>query len=228
MMKITYYGHSCTLVEGNGKSVIIDPFLSGNPHSGIRPEDVRVDAVILTHGHSDHFGDCIEIAKNNDCPIVAVFELALYCGKQGVQTVEMNIGGSYDFGEFKVKYTQAFHSSSISVGDSWIYAGQPAGVLLTMGDTTFFHAGDTALFGDMKLIGEMNTIDCAALPIGDSFTMGPEDALLAAQWLRTKKVIPVHYNTFPAIEQDAGHFCGRLKEMGVDGCPLQAGESIEI
>lgn len=227
-MKITYYGHSCMLVEENGVSVMIDPFLLGNPESGLAPKDVQVDAVILTHGHADHFGDCIEIARQNDCPIIAVYELAVYCAAQGVKSEGMNIGGGRQFDGFKVKFTQAFHSSSISVGDTWIYAGQPGGILLTMGDKTFYHAGDTSLFGDMRLIGEMNSIDCAALPIGDSLTMGPEDALLAAQWVRTKKVIPVHYNTFPEIEQDAGAFCDRLRQTGVEGYPLKPGESIEI
>lgn len=227
-MKITYYGHSCLLVEDNGVSVIIDPFLSGNASSGITPEDIRVDAVILTHAHDDHFGDTISIAKRNDCPVIAVFELANYCSSQGVKSEAVNIGGSREFNGFKVKYTQAFHSSSISAGDSWIYAGQPAGVLLTMGGKTLYHAGDTSLFGDMRLIGEMNSIDCAALPIGDSFTMGPDDALLAAQWIRTKKVIPVHYDTFPVIKQDPAAFCERLSRTGVEGYPLKPGESIEL
>ncbi|MCJ8014393.1 metal-dependent hydrolase [Paenibacillus sp. KQZ6P-2] len=227
-MKITYYGHSCVLAEAGGRSVIIDPFLTGNPASGISPKDIHVDAVLLTHGHSDHFGDCIEIAKANDCPIIAVFELAEYCRSQGVQAFGMNIGGGHSFDGFKVKYTLAFHSSSVQVGDSWIYAGEPGGILLTMGNKTFFHAGDTGLFGDMRLIGEMNKIDAAALPIGDAFTMGPDDALLAAKWLRAEKVLPIHYNTFPAIQQDGSLFCERLSQEGMKGYPLKSGESFEI
>lgn len=227
-MNITYYGHSSILVEEGGVRVIIDPLLSGNPGSGIEPKDVKVDAVVLTHGHSDHFGDCIEIAKQNDCPIIAVYELAVYCGSLGAKSHGMNIGGSAQFDGFKVKFTPAFHSSSISVGDIWIYAGQPGGVILTMGGKTFYHAGDTSLFGDMRLIGEMNRIDAAALPIGDLLTMGPQDALLAAQWIRAKHVIPVHYDTFPGIKQDAGAFCDELAKTGIQGHPLKAGETLEI
>ena len=227
-MKLTYYGHSALLAETDAVKVIIDPFLSGNPGSGISPDDLLVDAVLLTHGHSDHFGDALEIARNNNCPIFAVYELAEYCRMKGAQVKHMNTGGSCTYKGITVKYTQAFHSSSITEGDTWIYAGQPAGILLTLGGKTLFHAGDTALFGDMRLIGERNAIDIAALPIGDMLTMGPDDALLAARWLRADKVIPLHYNTFPDMAQDGVEFCDRLRQEGIQGYPLQAGESVEI
>lgn len=227
-MKITYYGHSALLVETEEVKVIIDPFLSGNPNSGISPDELSVDAVLLTHGHSDHFGDALEIAAKNDCPIFAVYELAEYCRIKGAEVKHMNTGGSHSYKGITVKYTQAFHSSSITEGDTWIYAGQPAGILLTIRGKTLFHAGDTALFGDMRLIGERNAIDIAALPIGDMLTMGPDDALLAARWLRADKVVPLHYNTFPAIAQDGAEFCDRLRQEGIQGYPLQAGESVEI
>lgn len=227
-MKITYYGHSCLYVESGGKKVIIDPFLSGNPASGVSPKDIQVDAVLLTHAHDDHFGDSIEIAKQNDCPIVAVFELAMHCIRLGAQAHAMNIGGAYSFDGFRVKFTQAFHGSSLRQGDQYLYAGQPAGILLTMGDTTIYHAGDTSLFGDMKLIGEMNPIALAALPIGDNYTMGPDDAAVAAQWLKTKRVIPLHYNTFPAIRQDAGKFASQLGEHGIECHSLSSKDSITI
>lgn len=227
-MKITYCGHSALLVETGEVKVIIDPFLSGNPNSGISPADISVDAVLLTHGHSDHLGDAVQIAKQNDCPIFAVFELAEYCRMKGAKVKHMNIGGSYSNDGMTVKFTQAFHSSSIQEGDFWIYAGQPAGILLTLEGKTIFHAGDTALFSDLRLIGERNSIALAALPIGDMLTMGPDDALLAARWLRANKVIPLHYNTFPEIAQDGADFCDRLRQEGVEGFALKAGESIEL
>lgn len=227
-MKITYYGHSALLVETDKVKVIIDPFLSGNPNSGISPDDIAVNAVLLTHGHSDHFGDSLQIAKKNNCPIFAVYELAEYCRSKGAEVKHMNIGGSHTYKGFTVKYTQAFHSSSITEGDKWIYAGLAAGILLTVEGKTLFHAGDTALFGDLRLIGERNAIDLAALPIGDMLTMGPDDALLAARWLRADKVIPLHYSTFPAIAQDGAEFCNRLRQEGIQGFPLRAGESVSI
>ena len=227
-MKITYYGHSCLLVEGGGKRVIIDPFLSGNPASRMNPSDVKADAVILSHAHDDHFGDCIEIAAANQCPIIAAFELAMYCKQKGAEVHAMNIGGAWQFDGFRVKLTLAFHGSSLNEGDRYLYAGQPAGILLTMDGRTLYHAGDTALFGDMKLIGEMNRIDVAALPIGDNYTMGSDDAAIAAQWVRTKRVIPIHYDTFPVIRQDTGYFASLLQKAGIACHPLKIGESIEV
>lgn len=205
-MEITFYGHSTLYVEKEGTKVIIDPFLSGNEQCDVDPKSIKVDAVILTHGHDDHLGDAVEIAKQNNAPIIAVFELAMLLQQRGAEVHPMNIGGSFNFDGFTVKYTHAFHGSSLSEGDQFLYAGMPAGVLLSMGGKTLFHAGDTGLFGDLKLIGSMHDIDIAALPIGDNFTMGPEEAAIAAEWLKVKQVIPVHYNTFPLIKQDPKHF----------------------
>lgn len=229
-MKVTYHGHACFTVEAEGKKVIIDPFLNGNPKADIKPEDVRVDAVLLTHGHGDHVGDAVQIARANDCPIIANFELATYfANKENVKAHPMHIGGAHPFDFGRVKLTLAFHGSGIEVGPGeFVYGGQPAGLLLTMGGKTFYHAGDTALFGDMKLIGELNKIDIAALPIGDNFTMGPDDGLLAASWIKAGLTVPIHFDTFPLIAQDAGAWVERLQEYGLTGQVMESGQSVNV
>lgn len=228
-MKVTFHGQSCFLVEAGGKTVIIDPFLNGNPNAKIKPEDVKVDAVLITHGHGDHVGDAVQIAKQNDCPIIANFELSLYLSKQGAKIHPMHIGGAHEFDFGRVKLTLAFHGSGIELPNGeFAYGGQPAGLLLTMDGKTMYHAGDTGLFGDMKLIGELNKIDVACLPIGDNFTMGPDDALLAATWIKAGVTIPMHYNTFPLIAQDADKWVARLSEFDLRGAVLNGGESLDV
>ena len=227
-MKISYHGHSVVKIETGEKTIIIDPFISGNGSTDLKAEDLRVDVILLTHGHNDHVGDTVELAKRNHAVVVAPFELATYLGWQGVNVHPMHIGGAYEFDFGKIKLTQAFHGSSYTVEETKeiIYTGMPAGILFTAEGKTIYHAGDTALFSDMKVIGERNTIDLAFLPIGDNFTMGPEDAALAAEWLKAKQVVPIHYNTFPVIEQDPERFVASLQpDVGV---VLAVGGIIEL
>lgn len=227
-MKITFHGQACFIFEHADHRIIIDPFLSGNPNAVITPDDVKVSHVLLTHGHGDHVLDAEAIARANDATIIAPNELAMYYGSKGLKVDPLGIGGKRDFSFGRVKVTLAFHGSGLETENGLIYVGPPVGYLITIGGKTIYHAGDTGLFGDMKLIGELNQIDLALLPIGDGFTMGPEDALLASDWVRAKKVIPMHYNTFPLIAQDGAKFVADLKMRGIDGLELKIGESTEI
>lgn len=228
-MKIRYLGHSCLLIESGERSVIIDPFLSGNSNAHVSARDVRVDAVLITHGHMDHIGDSIEIAKRNSCKIVVIDELGKHLAKMDadVQIHPLSIGGAYQFDWGKVKLTQAFHGISVELGDELGYS-MPTGILLTMNEKTLYHAGDTGLFGDMKLIGDINKIDFAALPIGGNFTMDIEDSIIAAKMLNAKKYMPIHYNTFDIIQQDDQEWYRNMSENNLPAVILESGQSISI
>ncbi|CDQ18294.1 L-ascorbate metabolism protein UlaG, beta-lactamase superfamily [Halobacillus karajensis] len=226
-MKVSYHGHAVVKVEANGKTILIDPFISENGNTDLDADEVKADVILLTHGHNDHVGDTFEIAKRNDTQVVAPFELAEYLGNKGLNAHPMHIGGGHEFDFGYVKFTQAFHGSSYTEEDGTIiYTGMPAGILLTIDGKTIYHAGDTGLFSDMKLIGERNDIDLAFLPIGDNFTMGPSDALVAAEWIQAKQVVPVHYNTFDLINQDGDAFAEEVKPG--TGKALKPGESLEL
>ena len=229
-MKITYHGQSTIEIQTNGKSLIIDPFISGNPSATTKVENIQSNAVLLTHAHMDHILDAVPIAKANNAPIVANPELAAYMSWKGAETIGMNIGGTLDLGFAKAKMTHAFHSSGIidEENKNILYGGMPAGFIIEAEGKTIHHAGDTGLFSDMKLIGDRYNIDVAFVPIGDHFTMGPEDALQAAEWYQAKLVIPIHYNTFPVIKQDANEFINKVEQLGLKGKALQIGETIEI
>jgi len=229
-MKITYHGQSTIEIQTNGKSLIIDPFISGNPSATTKVENIQSNAVLLTHAHMDHILDAVPIAKANNAPIVANPELAAYMSWKGAETIGMNIGGTLDLGFAKAKMTHAFHSSGIidEENKNILYGGMPAGFIIEAEGKTIHHAGDTGIFSDMKLIGDRYNLDVAFVPIGDHFTMGPEDALQAAEWYQAKLVIPIHYNTFPVIKQDANEFINKLEQLGLKGKALQIGETIEI
>jgi len=226
-MKISYHGHSVVKIQTKQHTIIIDPFITGNELTDLVADEVKVDAILLTHGHDDHVGDTVALAKKNDALVVAPFELANYLGAKGVKVHAMGIGGEYDFEFGRVKLTQAFHSSSTTREDGTsIYLGMPTGIIFTAEDVTIYHAGDTGLFGDMKLIGERNDIDIAFLPIGSNFTMGPEDAAYAAELIKPKIVVPIHFNTFPPIKQDPQHFKNLVK--GVQVQVLSPGEYVQL
>ncbi|RMG67402.1 MAG: metal-dependent hydrolase [Calditrichaeota bacterium] len=224
MPRLTYLSHAGFIVEGGGSRIVFDPFLTGNPLAKAKPGDIQADYIILTHGHGDHLGDTLDIAKANNATVIAVFELANYCAARGANVHPMHIGGAYNFPFGRVKFTIAHHGSSAPDGT---YTGNPAGVLLTMDGKTLYHAGDTALFLDMKLIGEMNNIDLALLPIGDNFTMGIDDAVKAVEFLRPQLSIPIHYKTFDVIDVDPNEFVEKVSRTGFKARVMEVGETLE-
>lgn len=225
MLKITYYGHSVFLLDDGKTKLIIDPFIEGNPLSPIKEKDVNVNYIVVTHGHGDHLGDAVAISKRCDAPIIAVNELANYVASKGAKAHNMHIGGGFNFPFGRVKFTIAHHGSSSGEGT---YTGEPSGVLVTMSGKTVYHTGDTGLFSDMKLIGEMNPVDILLLPIGDNFTMGIDDAVKAVELVNPKFVVPMHYNTFPVIEADPNVFIAKVKANGFNGKVFNFGETVEF
>ncbi|WP_025783772.1 metal-dependent hydrolase [Sporosarcina sp. D27] len=226
-MEISYHGHSIVKIKTNNKVILIDPYITGNDLTDLVVANEKPDVILLTHGHNDHVGDTIEIAKASGALVVAPNELAVWLGWQGLETHGMNIGGACEFDFGTVKFTKAFHSSSYTTDDQQlIYMGMPAGILFMAEGKTIYHAGDTSLFGDMELIGKRHAIDIAFLPIGDNFTMGPEDAAYAVELLSPKLTVPVHYNTFPPIVQDPEDFKKLVKDYEV--LVMEAGDVTRI
>lgn len=227
-MKITYEGHSCFYLEGS-KKILIDPFFSANPLAVKTSREFSPDLILVTHGHDDHSGDAAEIAARTGAPIAAPVELARYLSRPGVRTMGFNQGGMLEYDNIRVKMTPAYHSSSITTEAGTFYAGLAAGYIIHMDGLALYHAGDTGLFGDMEKVIARQILDVAFLPIGDYFTMGPGDALTATHWLKAKTVIPMHYNTFPIIRQDAEAFAFTVKDRTESDCRvLKPGESWEV
>lgn len=225
-MKLKYFSHSAfQLTTADGKKILIDPFLDGNPTSPVKSSDVDADYIILTHAHGDHLGDAFSIADRCKPTFICVNELAEYCKSKGYNAHNMHIGGGYNFDFGRVKFTIAHHGS---LTPDNFYGGEPAGVLVTADGKTVYHTGDTGLFYDMKLIGEMNPVDYMLLPIGDNFTMGITDAVKAAELVNPKRAIPMHYNTFPVIEADPNEFKKKIEEKGIDSQVLEFGEEFEL
>jgi L-ascorbate metabolism protein UlaG (beta-lactamase superfamily) len=222
----TWYGHAAARLETDGQKVIVDPFLNGNPAATISPEAVEADFILLSHGHGDHLGDTVAIAKRTGATVITVNEIAVWLGKQDVEAHGQHIGGGFNYPFGYVKLTLALHGSELPDGSS---GGNPCGFLLTTKDgKKIYLAQDTGLFGDMKLIGEEG-IDLAVLPIGDNYTMGPDDALRAVKLIQPKVVIPIHYNTWELIAQEPNAWAERVrKETSTQVVVLKPGESYSV
>jgi L-ascorbate metabolism protein UlaG (beta-lactamase superfamily) len=226
VIELTYHSHACFSIDVGGTKLLIDPFLSGNEYADVTAGEVEADYILVSHGHGDHVGDTVAIAKRTGAMTISNFEIQSWLLAQGVESAHpLHIGGGYDFPFGRVKLTIAHHGSGLPDGS---YGGNPAGFLLTLDAIKIYHACDTGLFYDMKLIGEEG-LDVAILPIGDNFTMGPDDALRAVKLLEPKVVIPIHYDTFDVIKQDPYAFAERVEaETSAKCVVLKPGESYRV
>lgn len=218
-MSVTYLGHSCVEIETKGKKILIDPFLIGFPEYDIN----GVTDIFVTHGHADHLGSAIEISKHTGAKITAIFELANYCASKGANVNGINLGGWINYEWGKAIAVPAFHSSSTPEG---IYAGCPCGFIFAIEGKAIYHAGDTCLNSEMKVIGELYEPELAILPIGGHYTMDIEQAVVASTWLKSSLVMPIHYNTFEAINIDISSFERQIREKGKMPVILKIGETL--
>jgi len=225
--QITWYGHATLGVNTSGYKLIIDPFFSGNPVSPIKADQVQADYLLITHGHGDHVGDSVTIATRTNAEVISNAEIVNWLGRQGVKkTHGQHLGGGFQYPFGYLKLTLALHGSALPDGSN---GGNPAGFLLTTNDQKkIYIAGDTGLFGDMKLIGEEG-IDLAVIPIGDNYTMGPVDALRAVKLLQPKHVIPIHFNTWDLIAQDGQSWANKVeKEVNCQVHVLKPGNTFKL
>jgi L-ascorbate metabolism protein UlaG (beta-lactamase superfamily) len=225
-VKLTWYGHACFLIETGGAKLLTDPFLTGNPQAAIDAGKVQAGTILVSHGHGDHIGDTVAIAKRTGAQVITNYEIANWLSGQGIQNVHpQHIGGGFDYPWGRVKLTIAHHGSGLPDGS---YGGNPVGFLFYLDGRKIYHACDTGLFYDMKLIGEEG-IDLAILPIGDNFTMGPDDALRAVKLIEPAQVVPIHYDTFDLIKQDPRAWAARVKsETSAEPVVLKPGETLTL
>jgi L-ascorbate metabolism protein UlaG (beta-lactamase superfamily) len=222
-MEVRFLGHACfTLSDGGDTTVLIDPFLTGNPKAAIAAEDVAATTILLTHGHGDHLGDTVEIAKRTGATVVAITEIAGELGEEGLDVRDTNLGGTEKFDWGTVKLVPALHTSTTPKGT----VSAPAGLVVNFQDTVVYHLGDTALFSDLQLVGKRAPIDIALMCIGGHYTMDRTDAVQAASLVGAKTVIPCHYNTFPLVETDADAFKSDVESAtGSNVVILEPGET---
>ena len=226
-MKISFYGHNCLGIQIGDTQLLIDPFISGNPLIGdqVDKDQLEADYILLTHAHQDHVLDAEDIGKRTGAAVVSNYEIAMYYQEKGLTVHPMNHGGSWNFDFGRVKYVNAVHSSCFPDGSN---GGQPGGFVIEGEHKNIYIAGDTALTMDMKLIPMSTKLDLAILPIGDNFTMGVEDAILASNFVDCDKILGVHYDTFGYIEIDHDEAKRKFFEAGKDLMLLDIGESIEL
>jgi L-ascorbate metabolism protein UlaG (beta-lactamase superfamily) len=221
-MEVRFLGHACFELSDGDTTVLIDPFLTGNPKAAIAAEDAAATTILLTHGHADHYGDTVAIAKRTGAPAVAITEIADELGEEGVDARDSNLGGTEKFDWGTVKLVPAWHTSTTPKGT----VSTPAGLLIQFEDTVIYHLGDTALFSDLQLVGKRTPVDIALMCIGGHYTMDSTDAVDAASLIGAKTVIPCHYNTFPLIETDAQAFKSDVESAnGSNVVILEPGES---
>jgi L-ascorbate metabolism protein UlaG (beta-lactamase superfamily) len=225
-MQIRFLGHAAFALEHDGKTILVDPFLSGNPKAAATADEVAADAIFLTHGHGDHLGDTVAIAKRTGATVVAIVELAGELTEAGLENVmDPNIGGTVDLGWASVRLTPAWHTSTTPGGT----VNTPAGLVIEFGDKRVYFAGDTALFSDLALPAKRGHIDLAVIPIGGHYTMDRFDAVVAADLIKADQIIPCHYDTFPPIETDAQAFKSDVQNAGhAEVIVLDPGETHEL
>ncbi|MBW6463891.1 MAG: metal-dependent hydrolase [Firmicutes bacterium] len=214
MPDITFFGHAgFRMREGGKETLLFDPFITNNPLAPIKLGQINADYILISHGHFDHLGDAYEIAKKCDATIISTAEIAGQAGEKGLNSHAQHLGGRHKFPFGSVKLTLAFHGAGIP-------GGHACGFVVEYYGKKIYFAGDTALFGDMKLIGELDKLDLALLPIGDNFTMGIDDAVIAASFLKADKIIPYHYNTWPLIEVDPVEFKEKVEAKTESSCVI--------